>query len=70
MVGRDSDPGLMVLSFLDLFNVVSTLNKEGQQQIDITCSYLEIYNEVCVLVVLHRRCLCALRNEFFRSGHL
>ena len=46
MVGRDSDPGLMVLSFLDLFNVVSILNVEGQQQIDITCSYLEIYNEV------------------------
>ncbi|KAK9804474.1 hypothetical protein WJX73_006365 [Symbiochloris irregularis] len=43
MVGDANDPGLMVLSMNDVFELMA---KEPDQQFDVTCSYCEIYNEV------------------------
>ncbi|KAH7404464.1 hypothetical protein KP509_15G026700 [Ceratopteris richardii] len=44
MVGTANDPGLMVLSMQDIFQLVS--NEEKDHKFEITCSYLEVYNEV------------------------
>ena len=43
MVGSNTDPGLMVLSLRDIFEHI---NRDTEKQIDVTCSYLEVYNEI------------------------
>jgi len=43
MVGADQDPGLMVLSLRDIFNVMQQ-SPDAEQT--VTCSYLEVYNEI------------------------
>lgn len=43
MVGTHDDPGLMVLSLRDIFNRIQT---ESEIEFEVTCSYLEVYNEV------------------------
>ncbi|VFQ70298.1 unnamed protein product [Cuscuta campestris] len=44
MVGNKGDPGLMVLSLNTIFDLI---NKENSSdKFDVTCSYLEVYNEV------------------------
>ncbi|CAN1184371.1 Kinesin-like protein KIN-8B [Linum perenne] len=44
MVGNSDDPGLMVLSLNTIFDLMK-MNK-GPDQFEVTCSYLEVYNEV------------------------
>eukprot|EP00210_Caulerpa_lentillifera_P004659 g4444.t1 len=44
MVGTSADPGLMVLSLQQLFAQKETRDKS--EQVTVTCSYLEVYNEV------------------------
>ncbi|CAI5510673.1 unnamed protein product, partial [Closterium sp. Naga37s-1] len=46
MVGNDEDPGLMVLGFNDIFNLVNGMQVNPGESVDISCSYLEIYNEI------------------------
>ena len=43
MVGSNMDPGLMVLSLRDIFEHI---DRDTEKQIDVTCSYLEVYNEI------------------------
>jgi hypothetical protein len=43
MVGADQDPGLMVLSLRDIFDVMQQAPHAEQT---VTCSYLEVYNEI------------------------
>lgn len=43
MVGTQDDPGLMVLSLRDIF---SRIQRETESEFEVTCSYLEVYNEV------------------------
>lgn len=43
MAGTAEDPGLMVLSLQNIFSWVS---KEEDYKFEVTCSYLEVYNEV------------------------
>ncbi|GAQ83814.1 Kinesin-like protein [Klebsormidium nitens] len=43
MVGTQDDPGLMVLSLRDIFN---RIQMETEIDFEVTCSYLEVYNEV------------------------
>jgi kinesin family protein 18/19 len=43
MVGTQEDPGLMVLSLRDIF---SRIQRETESEFEVTCSYLEVYNEV------------------------
>nr|AMS24229.1 kinesin 8-I protein [Marsilea vestita] len=44
MAGRPDDPGLMVLSLQEIFRCVS--KEEKDHKYEVTCSYLEVYNEV------------------------
>ncbi|KAL3844692.1 hypothetical protein ACJIZ3_002095 [Penstemon smallii] len=44
MVGTKDDPGLMVLSLNTIFNLIEKDNTSDN--FEVTCSYLEVYNEV------------------------
>ncbi|KAK4477415.1 hypothetical protein RD792_016636 [Penstemon davidsonii] len=44
MVGTQDDPGLMVLSLNTIFNLIEKDNTSDD--FEVTCSYLEVYNEV------------------------
>ncbi|KAI3462631.1 hypothetical protein Pfo_019294 [Paulownia fortunei] len=44
MVGTRDDPGLMVLSLNTIFNLIEKDN--SSDDFEVTCSYLEVYNEV------------------------
>ncbi|KAL5218323.1 hypothetical protein ABZP36_019007 [Zizania latifolia] len=44
MVGTHSDPGLMVLSFRTIFDLVK--KDDSSDTFEVSCSYLEVYNEV------------------------
>ncbi|TXG60016.1 hypothetical protein EZV62_014589 [Acer yangbiense] len=44
MVGMKSDPGLMVLSLHTIFDLIK--KDKSSDHFDVTCSYLEVYNEV------------------------
>lgn len=56
-LGNPADPGLMVLSLEQLFTEKETRDKS--EQVTVTCSYLEVYNEV-------RRCLFLQHQLFHR----
>lgn len=43
MVGSQNDPGLMVRSLETIF---SSIAADSIHDFDVTCSYLEVYNEV------------------------
>ncbi|KAL2642170.1 hypothetical protein R1flu_009757 [Riccia fluitans] len=44
MAGTPEDPGLMVLSLQAIFKLI--FKQEAEHEFDVTCSYLEVYNEV------------------------
>ncbi|KAK1433180.1 hypothetical protein QVD17_10086 [Tagetes erecta] len=44
MVGTEGDPGLMVLSLHTIFDFIK--NDKSSDVFEVTCSYLEVYNEV------------------------
>ncbi|XP_057960270.1 kinesin-like protein KIN-8B [Malania oleifera] len=44
MVGTQDDPGLMVLSLHTIFDLIKT--DSSSDDFEVTCSYLEVYNEV------------------------
>ncbi|XP_068305830.1 kinesin-like protein KIN-8B [Pyrus communis] len=44
MVGTQDDPGLMVLSLHTIFDLIK--KDKSSDEFDVTCSYLEVYNEV------------------------
>lgn len=44
MVGTEGDPGLMVLSLHTIFNYIK--KDKSSDEFEVTCSYLEVYNEV------------------------
>lgn len=44
MAGTPEDPGLMVLSLQSIFALIS--KQEADYEFEVTCSYLEVYNEV------------------------
>ncbi|WCJ32055.1 P-loop containing nucleoside triphosphate hydrolases superfamily protein [Euphorbia peplus] len=44
MVGTQNDPGLMVLSLHTIFNLIK--NDKTSDAFEVSCSYLEVYNEV------------------------
>nr|GMC99184.1 kinesin-like protein KIN-8B isoform X1 [Ipomoea batatas] len=44
MVGTKDDPGLMVLSLNTIFDLINKDN--SSDKFEVTCSYLEVYNEV------------------------
>ncbi|GJN23159.1 hypothetical protein PR202_gb10783 [Eleusine coracana subsp. coracana] len=44
MVGTHSDPGLMVLSFHTIFDLIK--KDDSPDTFEVSCSYLEVYNEV------------------------
>lgn len=49
MVGTKSDPGLMVLSLHTIFDLIN--KDKSSDEFEVTCSYLEVYNEVSALIV-------------------
>ena len=55
MVGTKDDPGLMVLSLHTVFDLIK--KDKRSDEFEVTCSYLEVYNEVCSpslsLAILH-----------------
>lgn len=48
MVGTQDDPGLMVLSLNTIFDLIEKDN--SSDDFEVTCSYLEVYNEVIYLL--------------------
>ncbi|KAJ4714630.1 Kinesin-like protein [Melia azedarach] len=44
MVGKKCDPGLMVLSLHTIFDLIK--KDKSSDEFEVTCSYLEVYNEV------------------------
>ncbi|KAJ8765465.1 hypothetical protein K2173_014587 [Erythroxylum novogranatense] len=44
MVGTKDDPGLMVLSLNTIFHLIE--KDKGSDEFEVSCSYLEVYNEV------------------------
>ena len=44
MVGTKDDPGLMVLSLHRIFDLIQ--KDKSSDEFEVTCSYLEVYNEV------------------------
>ncbi|KAI4327280.1 hypothetical protein L6164_019760 [Bauhinia variegata] len=44
MVGTEDDPGLMVLSLHTIFDLIK--KDKSSDEFEVTCSYLEVYNEV------------------------
>ncbi|XVF61441.1 hypothetical protein PTKIN_Ptkin08bG0129700 [Pterospermum kingtungense] len=44
MVGTQHDPGLMILSLHTIFDLIES--DKSSDKFDVTCSYLEVYNEV------------------------
>lgn len=48
MAGTPEDPGLMVLSLQSIFALIS--KQEADYEFEVTCSYLEVYNEVSSFV--------------------
>lgn len=44
MVGTQNDPGLMVLSLHTIFDFIK--KEDDSADFEVTCSYLEVYNEV------------------------
>jgi hypothetical protein len=50
MVGTHSDPGLMVLSFRTIFELIK--KDDSKDTFEVSCSYLEVYNEVFTLFLL------------------
>lgn len=44
MAGTKDDPGLMVLSLNTIFDLIK--NDKSSDVFQVTCSYLEVYNEV------------------------
>lgn len=47
MVGTKEDPGLMVLSLRTIFDLIN--KHKSSNDFEVSCSYLEVYNEVGVL---------------------
>lgn len=61
MVGNAQDPGLMVLSLKKLFHA-----REGelvQEEVDLTCSYIEVYNEVVYDLLVKNSGALELRED-------
>ena len=44
MIGTSGDPGMMPLSLVDIFDAVRSMS--GEYTFEVTCSYLEVYNEL------------------------
>lgn len=44
MVGTQDDPGLMVVSLHTIFDLIKS--DKSSDEFEVTCSYLEVYNEV------------------------
>lgn len=57
MVGTPNDPGLMVLSLNTIFDLIEKDN--SSDKFEVTCSYLEVYNEVERL----RFCWCLIHTR-------
>ena len=49
MVGTPSDPGLMVLSLNTIFDMIKC--DKSSDDFEVTCSYLEVYNEVSLPLI-------------------
>lgn len=60
MVGTEGDPGLMVLSLHTIFDFIK--NDKSSDVFEVTCSYLEVYNEVftCSYLILKSLTLYSL----------
>ena len=65
MVGTRSDPGLMVLSLNTIFDMIKS--DKSSDDFEVTCSYLEVYNEVSLPLI---NLLLLLRPFFCVCGDL
>lgn len=72
MVGTKDDPGLMVLSLNAVFDLIK--RDKRSDEFEVTCSYLEVYNEVCLRGLLVWQsyvwvtfCLTELFISFFKT---
>jgi kinesin family protein 18/19 len=61
MVGSQKDPGLMILSLKKIFDEQKTLFPD--EEFDVTCSYLEVYNEVIYDLLVKNSAQLELRED-------
>ena len=61
MVGSQKDPGLMILSLQRIFDEQKRLFPD--EEFDVTCSYLEVYNEVIYDLLVKNSAQLELRED-------
>ncbi|KAF5454311.1 hypothetical protein F2P56_023986 [Juglans regia] len=61
MVGTKDDPGLMVLSLHTVFDLIKS--NKSSDEFEVTCSYLEVYNEVIYDLLEKSSCHLELRED-------
>lgn len=61
MVGTQSDPGLMVLSLHTIFDLIK--KDKSADEFEVTCSYLEVYNEVGHAILFTKLYLYYLKKK-------
>lgn len=61
MAGTSDDPGLMVLSLQAIFALI--MKQEIEYEFEVTCSYLEVYNEVYNSSISNNYTFCLFTKE-------
>ncbi|KAK3264358.1 kinesin-like protein [Cymbomonas tetramitiformis] len=62
MVGNEHDPGLMVLAVTSIFRNVRSM-KQTDGEYTVSCSYLEVYNEVIYDLLVQKSTALDLRED-------
>jgi kinesin family protein 18/19 len=61
MVGEPNDPGMMLLSLMDIFDNISEM--AADYSFEVTCSYLEVYNELIYDLLVKNSASLELRED-------
>ncbi|ACO64983.1 predicted protein, partial [Micromonas commoda] len=61
MIGTRNDPGMMPLSLMDIFDAIRSMS--GEYTFEVTCSYLEVYNELIYDLLVNNSPSLDLRED-------
>ena len=61
MIGTRDDPGMMPLSLMDIFDAIRSMS--GEYTFEVTCSYLEVYNELIYDLLVNNSPSLDLRED-------
>ena len=65
MIGTRNDPGMMPLSLMDIFDAIRSMS--GEYTFEVTCSYLEVYNELIYDLLVNNSPSLDLREDPIRG---